>query len=125
MTIALGVLASDGVVLAADTQESSGYFKGFALKIHSAMTQTNGQSTVNSAVAVTRAGSGVYLDVIAAKIITDFHSHQDSDVAAFEAHLKDRVKEFHRTYVTPLPAQLPREVELIVGAQLEGKSGPG
>src|SRR5258708_636501 len=60
MTIALGILASDGIVLAADTQETAGYFKGFALKIHSAMTKTNIHSNVNSALAITGSGHGVY-----------------------------------------------------------------
>jgi 20S proteasome alpha/beta subunit len=122
MTIALGILASDGIAIAADTQETDGYFKSFALKIHCAMTQTSTHSTVKSAVAVTGSGSGVYLDVIAAEIIGRFHSHQDSDIATFEGHLKECVEEFHAKHVTPLPPHLAREVSLIVGAQIENRN---
>jgi len=121
MTIALGILASDGVAIAADTQETLGEFKGFALKIHSAMTQTSIHSIVKSAVAITGAGSAVYLDAIADEIIRGFHKYQDSDIAAFEAHLRDCVAQFHAKHVTPLPAHLAREVYLIVGAQIENR----
>jgi ATP-dependent protease HslVU (ClpYQ) peptidase subunit len=97
MTIALGILASDGIAIAADTQETDGYFKGFALKIHSAMTFTTLEGTAKSAVAVTGSGS------------------------AFESHLRERVEEFHAKHVTPLPGHLAREVNLIVGAQIENQ----
>ncbi len=121
MTIALGILASDGVAIAADTQETDGYFKGFALKIHSAMTQTSIHSIVKSAVAVTGAGSAVYMDVLAGEILRRFRDNQDSDIAPFESHLRECIEEFHTKHVTPLPAHLAREVNLIVGAQIEGR----
>jgi 20S proteasome alpha/beta subunit len=120
MTIALGILASDGVVLAADTQETAGYFKGFALKIHSAMTQTNPHSTVQSAVAVTGSGPGVYLDAIADEIIRDFHRNQDSSVVAFESHLRERVEDFWARHVANKPDHSARAFDLIIGVQIEG-----
>jgi 20S proteasome alpha/beta subunit len=123
MTIALGILASDGVVLAADTQETCGDgTKGFALKIRSAMTQTSIHSMVNSAVAITGAGSSAYLDAITYEIVQGFDKHQDADLDTFSKHLKECVEDFHARHVTPLPAHLAREIWLIVGAQIEGKS---
>jgi len=107
--------------MAADTQETSGYFKGFALKIHSAMTHTNIHSTVKSAVAITGAGSGVYLDAIAAEIIEGFHKNQDSDIPTFESHLRKCVKQFYKEHVSNKPPHMARGIELIVGAQIEGR----
>ncbi|HTX35140.1 MAG TPA: hypothetical protein VME43_08965 [Bryobacteraceae bacterium] len=123
MTIALGILASDGVVIAADAQETSGYFKGFALKIHEAMTQTSVHSTVQSAIAVTGAGPGVYLDGIAEEIIRKFHGSQDSDIASFELHLKETLEDFYARHVANKPSHIDRTFELIVGAQIEGSQG--
>jgi 20S proteasome alpha/beta subunit len=123
MTIALGILASDGVAIAADSQETYGDMtKGFALKIHSAMTQTSIHSMVNSAVAITGAGSSAYLDAITYEILQGFDKHQDTDLDAFSKHLKECVEDFHARHVTPLPAHLAREIWVIVGAQIEGKS---
>jgi hypothetical protein len=119
MTIAVGILASDGVVLAADTQETSGYFKGHGLKIDSAMTQTAIHSTLRSAVGVTGAGPGVYLDAVSHEIIQRFHQHQDTTLAAFEGHLKESLGEFYAMHVTPLQPYIDRQFELIVGAQIE------
>lgn len=123
MTIALGILASGGIAFAADTQETEGYFKGFALKIHSASAEDFGPAQVASAIAVTGAGSAVYLDVISDEIIRDFRRYQDSTILAFEQRLRNRVEEFHSKHVTPLPAHLARDISLIVGVQIEGQSG--
>lgn len=123
MTIALGILASDGVAVAADAQETFGEHKGFALKVHSSMTQTSPASTVNSAIVVTGAGSADYLDALSQQIIDGFHEHQDSDIQSCEAHLREAVEQFHTKYVTPLPAHLAREVWVVVGAQVENRSG--
>jgi hypothetical protein len=121
MTIGLGILASDGVVIAADTQETAGYFKGFALKIHSAMTHTNPHSTVQSAVAITGSGPGVYLDAVADEIIRDFDRNQDSSIVALESHLRERVEDFWARHVANKPDHLAKAFDLIIGAQIEGQ----
>jgi ATP-dependent protease HslVU (ClpYQ) peptidase subunit len=124
MTIALGVLASDGVVIAADAQETYGdYFKTFALKVHSAMTHSNIHSNVKSAVVVTGAGPGVYLDAVAHRIIHAFHQNQDTRIGDFEAHLEEFLKGFWAEHVTPLQPHTDRQFELIVGAEIEGQRG--
>jgi len=121
MTVALGILASDGIAIAADTQETEGYFKSFALKIQDAMTQTDIFSTVHSAVAVTGSGPAVHLDAVAAEIIKGFHQHQDTELNAFEANLVQCVSDFYRTHVASLPSHLDRDFQLVIGAQIEGK----
>lgn len=120
-TIALGILTPDGLVIAADAQETAGYFKGFALKVHSAMTKTNIRSTVASAVCITGAGSGVYLDAITDEIIRGFHKNQDSDIPTFESHLRECVKQFYKEHVSNKPPHMARDIDLIVGAQIEGR----
>jgi ATP-dependent protease HslVU (ClpYQ) peptidase subunit len=121
MTIALGILASDGIAVAADTQETAGYFKGFALKIHSAMTQSAFHSSVHSALAITGSGLGTYLDAIAGEIIKEFHKNQDSDVAIFESHLRERIEDFWDRHVANKPDHLARAFDLIIGAEIEGQ----
>lgn len=121
MTIALGMVASDGIVLAADSQETDGYFKDFALKINSAMTHTSIYSNVKSALAITGAGPAVHLDAISDEIIKQFHANQDTEIATFESHLKTAVAEFYKEHVVAIAPQIDREFRVIVGVQIEGR----
>jgi hypothetical protein len=72
-----------------------------------------------AAVAITGAGASVYLDAIADEIINGFHKNQDSAIPAFESHLRECVEEFYARHVSNKPAHLARDIELIVGAQIE------
>lgn len=121
MTVALGMLARDGIVLAADTQESDGYFKEFSLKIHYAMTHTSICSNVKSALVVTGAGPGVHLDAVSDELIKTFHSSQDTDIDTFESRLKISVAEFYKAHVMALAPDIDRDFRLIVGVQIEGQ----
>lgn len=122
MTIALGILASDGVVIAADSQETHGdYFKAFRLKIHSAMTHANVHSSLESAIIITGSGASVYLDAIAQEIIKEFHAHQDKSVDDLELHLKEFHADFWAKYVAPHLPHMDRTFELIIGAEIEGR----
>lgn len=122
MTIALGILASDGIVIAADSQETYGdYFKAFALKIHRAMTHSNIHSDVKSAIVITGSGASVYLDAVSQEIIKEFHSRQHRTVDDLELHLKQFQEDFWAKHVTPLLPHIDRQFELIIGAEIEGR----
>src|SRR5208283_5317188 len=67
MTIALGVLAKDGVVLAADTELTWGYLKTSGEKIWTTEAETG-------ALAIAGAGPGGYLEAVSQQLIDDFQS---------------------------------------------------
>ena len=119
MTIALGMIASDGIVLAADTQETEGYFKGFSLKINTGMTHTDINAKVKSAIGITGAGPSIHLDAISDEIINRFHSHQHPEINSFQSDLADCVREFYLRHVAPLPRHTDRDFRLIAGVQIE------
>jgi hypothetical protein len=123
MTIALGMMTGNSVILAADCQESDGYFKDFALKISSSMTHTRINATVRSALAITGAGPGIYLDAISDEITDLFHARQERDIGAFENVLKDKVETFYKKHVVELAPHVDREFRVIIGAQIEGITG--
>jgi len=124
ITTAIGMLAGNAVVLAADTQESDGYFKEYALKISSAMTHSRIDATVKSAVAITGAGPGVHLDAVSDEIINMFHEGQYRTLDAFQNKLQSVVKEFYFEHVAKLKQyEIDRDFRLIVGAQIEGDVG--
>ena len=58
MTIAVGILASDGVVIAADREEGDGYLKTDTGKV----SQTFKGTAPIGSIAITGAGTGPYLD---------------------------------------------------------------
>lgn len=120
MTIALGILASDGIVLGADTLESDGYFKDDAYKITSAMTHTAITSQLESALAITGAGPGVHLDSITEEITRMFLRCRCRTVAEFEEKLKPIIEGFYLKHVASLPPHMDRDFRLIVAVQITG-----
>jgi len=121
MTIALGILAGHGAVLAADSQETDGVgFKDFALKIKSTMAMTN--DPPRSAVAVTGCGPGLHLDAISREIIDLANSRTDWSRETFEPELKTCIRNFFVEHVTPLLPHIDNRFNLIVAAQFDGKS---
>src|SRR5207247_11290193 len=71
MTIAIGLLATDGVVIAADTQESAGYpgdMKSSGTKILWALRSNASNPPVTGAFAVSGAGTVGYLDAVNQKL---------------------------------------------------------
>jgi len=95
MTIAVGVLASDGVVLAADTEYTWGYLKTSGEKIWTA--EANG-----SAVAVAGAGGSDYVEAVSQELLDNF---QAAPEAASAEEIKKRfgtvLSSFHREHVVP------------------------
>jgi len=122
MTIALGILGSDGIVLAADGQETDGVgFKDYALKVRASTGQASGiHSKSRSVVAVTGCGPGFHLDALSDEIITLSHSRTDWTLATFEPALHACIQGFFIQHVQPLLPHVNNLFNVIVAAQFEG-----
>jgi hypothetical protein len=119
MTIALGILASDGVVIAADSQETvQGYWKTNQGKItwsgfYGELRKTRGRSAGVCAIAGAGNRAG-YVDALTSRLTAAFNGDPDAvqrgDVQSlFEAETLT----FHREHVVPY-SDLP-EVSLVIG----------
>lgn len=112
MTIALGILASDGIVLAADTEMTWGdYIKTEGAKI---------SVFRDSGLAIAGAGDGDYLEAVAYDLERAYRSLNSNDFARIERTLQATLATFHRQHVTPLKDP-NLDVWLLIGLQRREK----
>jgi 20S proteasome alpha/beta subunit len=112
MTIALGMLASDGIVLAADTEVSWGeHLKTEGTKI------THLES---EGLAIAGAGDGDYLDAITYELQRAVRALSTDDIARIGRELRSVLERFHRRHVLPWkdPAL---DFVLLIGVQKKGR----
>ncbi len=111
LTIAIGVIASDGIVIAADRQESSGYQKTDEGKI-TGMWKANPFGSV----IITGSGASSSLDSISAKLRSWFHDESISD-RQFPEGLELSHRTFYESNVMPIARYDNERVDysLIVG----------
>jgi hypothetical protein len=121
MTVALGLVAWDGIVLAADMQESDGYFKEYGVKISSDAMDSRVDSNMRAAIGITGAGPAVHLDAIAEQIIGGFHAHQFQSLNDFETWTGEVVADFYKKHVVDIAPHVDRDFRLIIGAQIENR----
>jgi hypothetical protein len=117
MTIALGILASNGVVLASDSEMSTDQMSGEGWKV-SARYSLNGESPLRG-VLITGAGNAAYLDGIGSDIRTYFVEGKPATLDVFENWLQEYIASFYERHVLPFEhyeAERP-DVWLIVSAQ--------
>jgi 20S proteasome alpha/beta subunit len=117
MTIALGILAADGVVLAADSEYTWGYLKTSGEKIWTA--------EAHGAMAIAGAGSADYAEAVSLELLDVFtRTKAGVTVAGLEKRLRSTLLEFHAKHVVPFSAFPSDEtaVWLIIGLQRDGKS---
>jgi hypothetical protein len=117
MTIALGIVASDGVILAADTQETyAGLFKLDQGKILAAA-GTPLEKQVGG-FGVTGAGSSVHLDSISQELCSAYLDAKSREPDVVHTLVKGRVSNFYREHIVPC-SQLPEyerpSMQLLVG----------
>lgn len=127
MTICIGMLASDGIVIAADAQESDQYYKRSQQKI---MTFIGGvplgenRNKPSMACAFTGAGEGGYVDAFIAEAIKTMPSNPPPNRREFEDFLATRVLEFHQKHLFPLASSNnPPEMQILVGAYVHWGTG--
>jgi hypothetical protein len=111
MTIAIGILASDGVVIAADREEGDSYLKNDTGKIAQAF---KGTLPIGS-IAITGSGSGPCLDEVAKLIMADFCD----DTVGTEATLEAGIRKTHRKYYEEVALPFARgdrpDYDLLIG----------
>jgi hypothetical protein len=96
MTIALGIIARDGLVVAADSEESSGYLKTDELKILTVM-----GSHSSGAGLITGAGTSDYIDALKYDIADLFLDHPELNDKALQRALGQFLKQFYEDHVIP------------------------
>lgn len=122
MTIAIGILADDGVVVAADSQETvQGYWKRSQHKIGGqSIASGDAGSQTRRGCLVSAAGRAGYCDNLT-NHITDLlrtSKGKSDDAAAMTQKIADTVKAFHVDHVAPYSDH--PDVSLIVGVDYEG-----
>ncbi len=125
MTICIGMLARDGIVIAADAQESDQYYKRSQQKIITFMGAVplgNNPNPPSLACAFTGAGEGGYVDAFTAEAIRNISTSATRN--EFEEYLAKRVLEFHEKHLFPLAAaNNPPEMQILVGAYVQWGTG--
>jgi hypothetical protein len=138
MTIALGVLASDGLVIAADTEESDGFIKTNQRKIAIASNihfytyaaprkrRTPPKSMEETATcAIAGAGNAGYLDTITPDLVDDFNVAHEGDENVLLSEFGKTVRQFYLTHVIPFalyPALDRPEFSVLIGLTRKGQS---
>jgi len=115
MTIALGILASDGVVLAADTQYSWGQDS-----------KTSGskmwmRNSPGGALAITGAGNPIYLESLAQRFERAFDSNESAPLDDLEQLFERILIDFHESHILPF-AHLPDSPDISVVVAVERKT---
>jgi hypothetical protein len=123
MTIALGILASDGLVIAADTQEThAGLVKVPQGKIAGAV--LGKMEKPDGVLAVSGAGSGGHIDSLTQQFIDGFHLEKPAKLGDLDGELSRRLLTFHSEHIVPylqLPEYERPSVSMLIGARLKGK----
>src|SRR5438128_1271378 len=97
MTIALGLLATDSVVIAADSQET--YFGGRKTDVEKILTGFHLKAEAEDdagAIATSGAGESGYLDYIQEEIVAAFRDHPEETLPEFNNRLKGVMLDFYR-----------------------------
>lgn len=120
LTIAIGLIAGDGVVIAADRQESDGEHKKAQRKIESLWALGVG------ALLVSGAGDGPYIDTMTERLRFCFGRTQSKDSSI---GMTEEFREVHKTFysesVLPFALYQPHErpdYELLFGCSTDNKS---
>lgn len=127
MTIALGILASDGLVLAADTQETiQGYAKFTHGKMGASLVSGLGKPENRRACMIAGAGSSPHLHALTALLQRRFTAKPTvSSVDEAESVFAEIIQTFHADHILPY-AQYPSierpEVSMLIGV-LQPSSG--
>jgi hypothetical protein len=125
MTICIGILASDGVVVAADTEEISGYLKSSQPKIITVgsgiqLGKTSGSSLTGGACIIAGAGDAGYIDSLKMELADVFLDNKKLVHKPLQKAVEKCVRDFHVNHVIPFGA-FPRsdrpEVEMLIGIQ--------
>jgi hypothetical protein len=117
MTIALGILGTKCLVVAADTQETDGITKGFSLKVNHA-SKYDANLDVKGSIVISGAGNSGYIESVSESLIDLFLEREDWSITEFEMEMKSKISVFYREHVVPLSgSSYPPDVALVIGFQ--------
>jgi hypothetical protein len=118
MTICVGILASDGIVIAADAEESDTYFKRSQQKILTWNTlQLNGNSPTQGPGACVLAGAGDagFIDAFSHFLLSSVTA--DLTMQSFEKYVATQLETFYGKHVIPLIESVPNaDFQMLIGA---------
>jgi len=110
MTIAIGILAGDGIVIASDSEESDQYFKRSQSKVSLFHNEKAGTCAVSGA-----GNSAGHIDTLAGNMGKRFlDTLLASQESALEKNLGECVEEFHARHIFPCNEHL--EATMLLGA---------
>lgn len=116
MTICIGIRASDGIVIAADAQESDWYYKRSQQKIIPYVCSGSSEPAT-LACALTGAGDAGYLDAFFDYALKDISGN--SNKRELEKFLAEKVKTFHERHLFPLSSSSePPEIQVLIGTYI-------
>jgi 20S proteasome alpha/beta subunit len=122
LTIALGILSGDYIVVAADTMESTGYAGNIQTETEKISSGSYVAADGAGGICMTGAGDSGYLDAIKQEIIETFVKDH-IPINEFETYFKKHLMEFYSNHVIPFgqfPASDRPSFDLIVGAEQNG-----
>jgi hypothetical protein len=117
MTIALGILANDGVVIAADTQETTEFSKTESYKIYSRVVEDE-----ERAISISGAGDAGYLDVLMQDIAKAFIDTRDP--ADVEQKLRAACHAFHSAHIIPMKVPEHLRPRVVAGLHWKKEATP-
>jgi 20S proteasome alpha/beta subunit len=123
MTIAIGLLTQDGIILGADSQESYGNDR--KTRTGKISLYASGSATPDGlgfrSIAVTGAGDSGYLAVVRQRIYDALETC--SEIEQVQTILEGVIEDFWERHVFIIPQWNEFDVQLIVAASLHGKRG--
>lgn len=124
MTIALGLVAVDGLVLASDSEHSVGdYFKTSGQKVFFRSTQPMGSSKdkfLPHGVGVTGSGTTAYIEAMQQNLIETYQKLYDEGMGDLESAFAKSLRDFYADNIFPFanhPYEDRPSVSLIIGQE--------
>jgi 20S proteasome alpha/beta subunit len=118
MTIAVGLIAKDGLVIGADTEESGGYAGDTKVSGHKILVRAKR----GSAMAVTGSGEAGYLDAVAEELETAFLKSPPANMkrrlnGAFKSFYEEHIMKLYQYSKFNQPSYSP-DIDVILGVDL-------
>jgi hypothetical protein len=118
VTIALGIIVEDGIVLAADTEESSGYLKSGQTKIVGVLDTEAGRKSLGACL-ISGAGTSDYIDSLTYELADVFFYHPNLAGKDLKSEFGKCVKSFYRDHIipfAPFPEDERPDVRMLIAA---------
>jgi hypothetical protein len=127
MTIALGIRAGNSIVMAADTEESSGYLKGESTKILTVLDRVpledasaKGSRPHHGACLISGAGTSDYVEALQEQLANVFLDNPTLCGRDLEKKFGECMEDFYRDHVIPFaayPDDSQPQVKMLIAAQ--------